>query len=1254
MAKKLSTQAQLQLSVTQALEKIKKLSAELKAIKEQTSQPLKVDVQLDLTKFNQQADQIKKILGGTRNSKGQFSTIASEVRAIRAELTKLNTSIKTIGESLGMVGKTGEQVSKNINRSLSGNNQQITGLVNNVEQFNVTLRKSSEEADNFKNKSSGAFSAAMTGLSSLVSGANQAYAAFRSVGTGFLSTLGNIANKAMDTVGFSVNGMVDEAMEQERKLQQSAIGFRNMFPNQDPNSAIKLVRKTAAESPGLNSGDLADYINQLGAVAGGSFDTAYNATLGILKTVQYGGGDAASQMNYIIKNVRDVMAKGKATQVDIQQFNRAMPLLAKAMDAIGASEFLKDGQLTITKDNASKLMEAFANLNTPDNPAYGIYADTAKTLAGIQEEFREATASTIAEGLENIGFFDALSGIMRKTVLPEIQGDIKTFFQWISEIAGDIDWKEVQKTVGEVVKEIKGLIGELANYLKDNVLNTDGIKLAIRVVGEFIKGLISGAKTLAEWLNNLKNHLGEEGLMTIAKSLGEVVTRGWMVSKVLSVLAGGLETFSHVAQASFFFSRNFSFGGAGAAGTGAGTNTIASKLGGAVAKVGGGGTLMKEAATSKIGSAMSFAGKAIGRLGIAGLITGLGEAAGNATMGLNLFGEQSDLVGEGLKVVTKTISGVVLGSLLGIPGMIAAGVTSFVFAMKQAEQELQQKKADETSEAIIKKKPGDAEDILNRAIEAYRTKGGVIDLNTDDGVWAYNQVVDWLQTIPEADWKDDEVLSKLATAVRQKTLHSLMVGVDEEEGFRNATGEKVDFITKDEHGVTHISKEGEELANLIKKYNMVGWEDVEALQNATPETLLREYLNGNELNSGQFEYLKNRASEFEKQVAEVTTDVRDEITTAISTAGGNIDTAIKNAEKAGDDALAATLRLYKGIEAKWSSAMFMMGLEIGDNPTINDDVAKEFLGEELSAKNDRVKNNLGAWDGFWGNFNGDNSKRAPLNNLLNEGWGTTDLRRVTTDMQQRRINLLMELNNASTSEDRKNKIQQEVDNIESALSAYKNTGDDDYSGMAQAFKDYIQHGVEQFVANYDYAKRQPGSYDFGWLPTKQQPSAELMSNLEDDLGWANYLGNLLYWLKKLDIPNAPTSLPYHDYNPSVGNRNYANGGEVSPIFRAGGGKGGRGVDIVPAFLQPGEFVQRKTAVETAGLSVMQALNNGDLASAYKLIGSKINGHWNQSRNDYSSRDNRHYQSNNFFIRNYNRSGRAGTKTSLANHLALGY
>lgn len=1246
MAKRLSTQAQLQLSVTQALEQIKKLSAELKAVKEQTSQPMKVGVQLDLTKFNQQADQIKKILGGTRNSKGQFSTIAAEVRAIRSELTKLNSTIKAVGESLGVAGKNGQQMSKDLNRSLSGNSQQITGLVNNVEQFNVSLRRSGEEADNFKNKSSGAFSAAMTRLSLLVSGANQAYAAFRSVGTGFLSTLGNIANKAMDTVGFSVNGMVDEAMEQERKLQQSAIGFRNMFPSQDPNSAIKLVRKTAAESPGLNSGDLADYINQLGAVSGGSFDTAYNATLGILKTVQYGGGDAASQMNYIIKNVRDVMAKGKATQVDIQQFNRAMPLLAKVMDAIGASEFLKDGQLTITKDNASKLMEAFAKLNTPDNPAYGIYADTAKTLAGIQEEFRETTASTIAEGLEDIGFFDALSNIMRKSVLPEIQGDIKTFFQWISEIAGDIDWKEVQKTVGEVVREIKGLIGELSNYLKDNVLNTEGIKLAIRVVGEFIKGLISGAQTLAKWLNNIRQYLGDDGLMNLARTLGQTVTQGWLASKALGAVAGVLETVSHVAQASFFFGRNVG-GGAAASTASAGLGLLsgsiapgstAQKIGNAAYTYSGGlipaVPVAKGAAAvgSVAGKAVGFISKAAGKTIKGGAVSLLTDVASDLIRNFNLLSGASEATADILKVGGAAIGAAITGSILGPLGSLGAALISTVFTLNSLEFEKEQKAAEEAGVKALALKDEGAKTILQGAIDTLRSfkddKGEqmfTFDERTDAAQWAKNQVIEYLNNTKAGEWDEEMAYSRLVRAYAQKLGHEYVVKADNQYGFWDLQGQQVEYVKKNKAGEDEITAYGERLVDMIRAYNLVGYDSLQELEATTDQTLINQYLQSENLNLAQLEFLENQAKAFEEQTGTKITGTAKKLNGAIDKYG-TIEGAIDAAKKAGDEAWVATLEAYQALRDEANKVKDEI-LKTGESNKYWDEAtAKEFLKEE-GAKKYMEWVNRGGLDS-WGDFLGDNATQ--FRNLFNtEGMHPSKGPAIVIkNLQEELQRLQTNAENGSLPEEERKKDQAAANAIQQFLTNLPDAGDWD-SLTPEALR------MAEVLLQNNRGTALFGSDQTGLVVINGRSFAKSDT--------AAILEELRKWL-----------LAHPQNGGGGGGFGWANGGFIQPVFRANGGMSGKGVDIVPAFLQPGEFVQRKTAVETAGLSVMQALNNGDLAQAYKLIGSKISGHWNQSRNDYSSRDNRRYQSNNFFIRNYNRSGRAGTKASLANHLALGY
>ena len=120
MAKKLSTQAQLKLSVSGALEQIKKLSSELKQVKEEAKKPVKLDVQIDTTNLDKQMNQIKQVLGGSRNAKGQFSTIASDIRAIRSELTSLSKVLKDVVGGVGDASKEANRFSTSMNKAFSG------------------------------------------------------------------------------------------------------------------------------------------------------------------------------------------------------------------------------------------------------------------------------------------------------------------------------------------------------------------------------------------------------------------------------------------------------------------------------------------------------------------------------------------------------------------------------------------------------------------------------------------------------------------------------------------------------------------------------------------------------------------------------------------------------------------------------------------------------------------------------------------------------------------------------------------------------------------------------------------------------------------------------------------------------------------------------------------------------------------------------------------------------------------------------
>ena len=116
------------------------------------------------------------------------------------------------------------------------------------------------------------------------------------------------------------------------------------------------------------------------------------------------------------------------------------------------------------------------------------------------------------------------------------------------------------------------------------------------------------------------------------------------------------------------------------------------------------------------------------------------------------------------------------------------------------------------------------------------------------------------------------------------------------------------------------------------------------------------------------------------------------------------------------------------------------------------------------------------------------------------------------------------------------------------------------------------------------------------------------------------------------------------------------GGYIKPLYKAsGGGISARGVDTVPALLQPGEFVVRKSVVDKIGIPAMTALNLGDSKLAAKLIG-RPNVTTHNGGNSYS----RNYGDNRKSIRQYvkiinrNSSATLNSYHSLGNRLALGF
>ncbi|MCB5954022.1 hypothetical protein [Enterococcus sp. CWB-B31] len=72
---------------------------------------------------------------------------------------------------------------------------------------------------------------------------------------------------------------------------------------------------------------------------------------------------------------------------------------------------------------------------------------------------------------------------------------------------------------------------------------------------------------------------------------------------------------------------------------------------------------------------------------------------------------------------------------------------------------------------------------------------------------------------------------------------------------------------------------------------------------------------------------------------------------------------------------------------------------------------------------------------------------------------------------------------------------------------------------------------------------------------------------------------------------------------------FATGGLV-PSYLASGGLASifrkKGTDTVPAMLTPGEFVQRKAAVNTFGLDFMKRVNSLDVRGAFNALTGRFN------------------------------------------------
>lgn len=318
------------------------------------------------------------------------------------------------------------------------------------------------------------------------------------------------------------------ALSSYSTLETAMIGFENFFGD-NASSLMSQIKVAAIEAPGLEAADLAEEVRQIAPLADGNQNLALQATLGMLKTIQYGGGQN-SEMTYLIKNIRDVMAKGKATQIDLAQFNRAMPAFVKALESIGRDDMVKNGQLYITPENAGELLRVFAQLNTDENSIVrDIFEKSSRTLSGQMQKIGEQFITDWNTMLENAGVYDLTKdflsyindGAYLTHFLSDLQGPLSNLINLI---------RNNQFVIRNGVDELADIIGIIANGIRDaltSIREAFGgvdmmgiIKEGANYLADFFRGLGEGTAQFIKLVNQLMGALRSLGVENIFQVLG--------------------------------------------------------------------------------------------------------------------------------------------------------------------------------------------------------------------------------------------------------------------------------------------------------------------------------------------------------------------------------------------------------------------------------------------------------------------------------------------------------------------------------------------------------------------------------------------------------------------------------------------------------------------------------------------------------------------------------------------------------------
>lgn len=401
--------------------------------------------------------------------------------------------------------------------------------------------------------------------SAFIGSFGQIFSTLRAQAKSLFGYLTNSVRRLSYTIRSQLNSAISSGVEQFKSMEAARISFEQFFGEDRANNVIAEVRKQALETPIVTSGELADYVSQLAPVSNGNASLAINASLGALKAIAASGSSTAD-MEYVIKNIRDVISKGKATAIDIRQFNRAMPALEKFIDKMGLNEFLTDDgdqkNLSITSENVGRVLDMFAHLNTDeDSPIKDINEKQLETLEGMLKLMDERKTTMVETVLTKSGVFDLAKQILQGASGDKFWSDMEKFFtKHVSKVVNfikQVDWNKIGAELSNGMEKISAAVKNAWKEIKqvagisESVVNDDATVSVLSkiwdIIISFINGFKDGIKQAVGAFNVLKSIVGEDTMIALANSIGYLVSpMGKIINTGLSLARDFTGGFSRI------------------------------------------------------------------------------------------------------------------------------------------------------------------------------------------------------------------------------------------------------------------------------------------------------------------------------------------------------------------------------------------------------------------------------------------------------------------------------------------------------------------------------------------------------------------------------------------------------------------------------------------------------------------------------------------------------------------------------------